>query len=325
MLAFAFMALAALPLPPETNPDLFPGADQYSAAEVELAGMMALYPGHILHGPPRDNDPANTTRPPKMAQLPREVYYLRIYDLGASLTQIAQCLNQQLVILDFRYVTADAAASEAFAGLLAKAGLASAPVHGIGSIKEPEPLPPAKAEDKDHPPPVVLALVNGQTSGPLEAWLEAFQEKESVLAVGAPTAGQPGKYDKYDGQPGYFIITGELRPESGSLTGVGLKPRFLVDVTPQQNDVAYFTVERGTVDVSTMLRRERTTTTAAPAATGNTTTAPATQSVTVTTEASDLVLQRAVDVVAALQVLGRVPASKDAGAAKPAGTPSATP
>lgn len=320
MLALTLIALAALPLPPETNPELFPGAEQYSAAEVELAGMMALFPGHILHGPPRANDPANTGRPPKMAQLPRDVYYLRIYDLAASLPQIEQCLNQQLVILDFRYVTADAASSEAFAGLLAKAGLASAPLQGIGTIKEPEPLPAPKTENKDHSPPVVLALVNGQTSGPLEAWLEVFQEKESVLAVGQPTAGQPGKYEKYDSQPGYYIITGELRPESGSLTGVGVKPRFLVEVTPQQNDVAYFTVERGTVDISNMLRHERTATTAAPAAaTGNATSAPpATQSVTVTTEATDLVLQRAVDVVAALQVLGRVPASKDAGAAKPA-------
>lgn len=334
MFSLVFLAVAALPLPADISSDLFPGGNQKTSPEIELAGMMALYPERILHGQPRVNDPANKDRQPRIVELRRDVtYYMRIYDLGAALPEIAAYLAKPGLILDLRYVTADAKSSEAFADLLSKAGLPSAPLHGIGAMREPEPPPGPATTDKDHSPPVVLAMVNGQTSGPLEAWLEVFQEKESVLAVGTTTEGQPATYREFKGQPGYSIIDGELRPESGSLVGLGLKPRFLVEVTPQESDVAYFIVEHGTVDIVNMLRQERTVAAAtvtpaatggAPANNGNTNgpTSPLStpaipQTTTVIAEARDPVLQRAVDVVAALQVLGRLPSSKDTGGAKP--------
>jgi hypothetical protein len=154
-----------------------------------------------------------------------------------------------------------------------------------------------------------------------------------VLAVGTTTAGQPATYTDYPGQPGYFVIDGELRPESGSIVGIGVKPHFVVDVSPQQNDVAYFSVERGTMDIVNMLRQERTVTAApaANAATGagntNNQTPPsnAPTPTTVVIEARDPVLQRAVDVVAALQVLGRLPSSKDANGVKPPANAGAPP
>lgn len=339
MLFLVFLAVSALPLPAGVDSDLFPGAADKTSAEVELAGIMSLYPGHILHGPANKVDPANIGRPPRIVELRRDViYYMRIYDLNAALSEIATYLSKPGLILDLRYVTADAKSSEALAVILHKAGLPSTPVHGVGVISDPEPMPAIATGEKEHTPPVVLAMVNRQTSGPLEAWLMAFQEKEGVLAVGTPTAGQPATYTGYTDQPGYFIINGELRPESGSLVGTGLIPRFLVDVTPQQNDVAYFSVEHGTVDILNMLRQERTVTTttvAAPTTSGNTTpvstpssqTAPVStqQSTTIVTEARDPVLQRAVDVVAALQVLGRLPSSKDTGGAKPPATAGAAP
>jgi hypothetical protein len=233
-----------------------------------------------------------------------------------------------MLIVDFRYVVANAADAEEFADALAKAGLASEPVHGVGTLHDPADLPaPANA---DRPAPLVLVLVNGQTAGALEAWLEAFQEKESVLAVGTLTAGQPGTYHTTPGHTDYYLLDGELQPDSGSIAGTGLKPRFEVEVTPEQNKLAYDRVESGT-DVLAMLRRDRVTTAAnaiapAPAPANGTATpstipaatpaAPITPAVAPAEEVGDPVLQRAVDVVAALQVLGRVPSSKPDSAGK---------
>jgi len=326
MLPLVFLCVTALPLPPNVNAELFPGADGHSATDAEVAGVAALYPGRVLHTPPRINDPANAGRAPKTTDLltPHEVTYIRIYDLEASINEIAKNLKKPALILDFRYVVADEVASRKLAEALNKAGLDSAPVHGVGAMLEPEPLSAVSATDKDHPKPVVLAIVNRLTAGPLEAWLEAFQEKESVQAVGEPTAGQPAIFRTYDGHPDYFIIQGELRPESGSIVGTGLQPRFSVETTLEQNYLAYSRVERGTVDVANMLRHEHT----AVAATASGTSAgilAQQQSAAAAMEAGDPVLQRAVDVVAALQVLGRLPSSKDTGPAKVPATTSATP
>jgi hypothetical protein len=323
-----FLAAALLALPPGVDPTLLPGADTRDPDEIELAGLAALYPGSILHHPPQDLQVANLGRFPKSVELLRNalnIYYVRVYDLKSSKSQLADALaSNPLLIIDFRYVVAEAPDAEDFADALARAGLASGPVHAVGagsSIHEPADLPAPVNPDK--PAPLVLVLVNGQTAGPLEAWLAAFQEKESVLAVGRPTAGQPGVYQPAPGHQDYYIISGELQPESGSVAGTGLLPRFEVDVTPEQNKLAYDRVESGT-DVSAMLRRDHVTAAAAAnaqtPAPANGTAAPGTTpaSPAAASDAGDPVLQRAVDVVAALQVLGRVPSLKPANASKAA-------
>ncbi len=329
-----FLAAAMLALPPDVNSTLFPGVDTRDPAEIELAGLAALYPGGVLHQPPQKLQDANLGRLPKSVELPRNalnINYVRVYDLHVSKKQLEDALAANtMLIIDFRYVYAEAADAEDFADDLAKAGLASVPLRGVGTIHNPADLPmPA---NPDRPPPLVLVLVNGQTAGTLEAWLEAFQEKESVLAVGTPTAGQPGTYHTAPGHTDYYILDGELEPDqeispdSVSVLGTGLKPRFAVEVTPEQNKRAYALVENGT-DVLAMLRRDHVTAAAAalaPAPT-NSTSIPATQaapatSATTTEDVGDPVLQRAVDVVAALQVLGRVPSSKPADPGKAGST-----
>jgi hypothetical protein len=317
-----FLAAALLALPPGVDPTLFPGADTRDPAEVQLAGLAELYPGGVLHKAPQDLQVANLGRLPKSVELPRNVFYVRVYDLKVSKTQLADALtNNPMVIVDFRYVYAEAPDAEEFADDLAKAGLTCSPVHGLGTMHEPADLPAPTSADK--PAPLVLVLVNGQTAGPLEAWLAAFQETESVLAVGTATAGQPGTYHPAPDHPDYYVIDGELLPESGSVLGTGLQPRFIVEVTPEQNKLAYDRVESGATDVPAMLRRDRVTTAAAaiaPAPAAGTAppgAAPAASIVPATIEeVGDPVLQRAVDVVAALQVLGRVPSLKAPGASK---------
>ncbi|HTB63200.1 MAG TPA: hypothetical protein VK737_06390 [Opitutales bacterium] len=325
-------ALLAAPLPPEVNPALFPDADQHDATEIQLAGLAELYPGRILHQAPITLRTGSVGLPPFEQSLPRGVTYLRVYDLAVSEAKLTETLTNPLVIIDLRYVTADAPTAEAFADTLAKTGLDSAPVHGLGEVKDPADLPPPTSADKA--PPLVLVLVNKQTSGPLEAWLAAFQAKQSVLAVGTTTAGQPGSYFPSTNHTDFFIISGELVPDSGSVVGSGLKPQFSVEVTPEQDYLAYQKAESNR-DVSALLRQYRTLAatpapapvtasgtvaqTASPAlpATTAPATTPAAASVSTTSEeVGDLVLQRAVDVVAALQVLGRAPSLKAPGAVK---------
>lgn len=313
------LSAALLALPPGVDPTLFPDVDKVTTEEIELAGLASLYPGRILHETPHTLDANDQGRKPAAYDLPRNLSYLRVYDLGASLPQIAQLLaDKPALILDLRYVCADAKAAEGFAGVLSAAGLDYNLVHGEGdTMPEPGKLP-TRDPKITKPTPVVLALVNGMTAGPVEAWLEAFQEKDSVLLVGTPTAGQPAHYKPIPANPGYFIIDGELLPVSGSLVGSGVKPRFPVDVTPEQSYDTYFFVERGGV-ITTLLRHD-TNTTPAPAKPATTATpAPIPQSVPVE-EIADPVLQRAVDVVAALQVLGRLPSLTAPTASGPATT-----
>jgi len=322
-------------LPPDVKPDLLPGIGNVSDHEIELAGLASLYPGRVLHEEPHTGDPGNAEFPPRVLDLPRDITYVRVYDLAKAVSKISDLLAQKTaLIIDLRYVYGDTVAADSFADALSKAGLESAPLQGVGNIAEPTKLSGPASGDRHHAPPVVLVMVNGQTAGPLEARLAAFQEKESVLAVGTPTSGQPGEYQLVEGVKGYFVMTGEWRTAAGSVAGAGLKPRFAVDVTPEQNYRAYFNFEHGE-DIANLLRPDHAVAPAKPpatpaAATGNATTSgnlthsgntttnpPAAAPVTPAAPAddtTDAVLQRAVDVVAALQVLNRTPSSSTSGA-----------
>jgi len=330
----ALVAAALLAaLPPGVDPALFPGADTRDPVEIQLAGLAQLYPGHILLKPQQDLKVGSLGRLPYEVTLRRgnsDVTYLRIYDLKVSKAKLVESLNNPVVIIDLRYVFADVTDSKDFADALAKAGLASESVHNAGNFANPTDLPAPSAPDKVVP--LVLVIVNGETAGPLEAWLAAFQSKQSILAVGMPTAGQPGEYKQATDHDGFYILQGELQPESGSIAGTGLKPAFPVAVTPEQDYLAYQRFENNPSDASAMLRHEKTSSAVAPAPVQSSATAAAnstttsqsqsTQTATTTDEPGDPVLQHAMDVIAALQVLNRVP--KLPPAAKPAGTTAAT-
>ena len=324
------LALAALSLPPGVDPLLPADAANRDPVEIQLAGLAALYPGRVLHREPQAAIQGNLGRLPKVVDLPRNVTYLRAYNLDdKTRKQIEDLLAKPTLtalIIDFRYVFADAPDSESLAEVLAKAGLASTPLNAIGDLQNSPVSLPEPASDKPAGA-LVLAMVNGQTAGPLEAWLEAFQETESVLLVGTPTAGQPGTYKVVEGHADFYLLKGELQPQAGPITGTGLKPRFAVDVKPEQDYLAWSKVESG-ADISTMLRRDRVTVaaamapppapapaagTAAPVAAAS----PPTATSTTVEEAADLALQRALDVVAAMQVLHPPPNAKAGAMGRP--------
>jgi hypothetical protein len=302
-----FLAAALFALPPDVDPALFPGLATHSDADLQLAGLSVLYPGRVLSAPPLTPNPGDAGRAPLSLELPHQLPYLRVYDLAAAQPKLAALLAAHpALILDLRYVVANVPAAEAFAGTLARAGLPAAPLHALGDFPAPAPLPAASAKTA---PPLILALVNRQTAGPLEAWLAVFQTGQDLLTVGSPTAGQPSLYHPTSSTPPLYIITGELQPASGSIIGAGLAPRFPVEVTPEQNYRAYAELERG-LDLTALLRSNR------PVAPSPATNTPGPPPTPKEDDATDPVLQRAVDVVAALQLLGRVPSLP---------TPSSTP
>jgi hypothetical protein len=318
------LSAVLLALPPGIDPALFPDVDKLPAGEIELAGLASLYQGRILHEAPHTLDDQDKGREPKLYALPRNLNYLRVFDLGKALPQIGEQLKENpALILDLRFVWADAKDAADFAGVLSQAGLEYDDVHAEGDgLPEPGKLPAPDPKDTK-PAPVVLVLVNGLTAGPLETWLAAFQQKESVLLVGTPTAGQSAHYKPMPDHPGYYIIDGDLLlgpvSSSISLVGKGVQPRFLVDVTPEQSYTAYHFLDNRD-DIATLLRHDATTPAPAPAKIATPAlSAPIPQSVP-TQEISDPVLQRAVDVVAALQVLGRLPSSSPPATLAPATT-----
>ncbi len=329
------LAIAALSLPPGVDPLLPAEAANRDPVEVQLAGLAALYPGRVLHHEPQGPIQTNLDRLPKVVDLPRNVTYLRAYNLDdKTRKQIEDLLAKQTLtalIVDLRYVFADAPDAENFAEVLARAGLPSAALNGLGTLATSPLILPGPATDKQAPP-MVLAMVNSQTAGPLEAWLETFQERESVLLVGTATAGQPGKYDPVEGHADFWILKGELQPESGPITGTGVKPRFAVDVKPEQDYLAWSKVESG-ADIATMLRQDRVLRaggiTPAPSPAPGTIAPPATAPATPVEETADLTLQRALDVVAAMQVLhpspnARAPAGKAVNSPQGATLPAAS-
>jgi hypothetical protein len=304
-------------LPPDVDPAMLPGVAKLAPAEIEYAGLAALYPGAVLHGPPQATNPGNASRNLYPTDLSHNITYARLYDVGNSTADLAKLLkSNNALILDLRYLAPDAAAAEALATTLRNAGLDCAPVHAVGNIATPAKFtPPDPAAG--HTPPLVLALVNRETAGPLEAWLAAFQDRESVLAVGTPTAGQPGVYQQAEDAPEYYILTGFLQPESGSIVGAGLKPRFPVDVTPEEDYRAWDTLEKDPDEFASLLQHDRSPTapTPAPSAASAANATVATPAAAPEDNLIDPVLQRAVDVVAALQLLGRMPASSPPAAA----------
>jgi hypothetical protein len=314
------------------DPALFPDAAARPPSEIELAGLSVLYPGRVLREAPLTGDVGNEGRAPQVWELgrgdqPHWVTLVRIYDLGTAGPKLGELLTRANVILDLRYVSGNATDAESFAGILSKAGLASVPMQAAGALTAPADLPHGTVAEA-HPltAPPILVLTNGKTAGPIEAWLAAFQAKESLLAVGTPTAGQPGVYKAADATSPYYVLAGELQPGARSIAGTGLQPRFPVEVMPEQNFRAYTDVEHGT-EPATLLRRDTLTTQAQIAPPGNAApTANVANSQSAKEESGDPVLQRAVDIVAALQLLGRMPASAPAtagAATEPAPRPSA--
>jgi hypothetical protein len=135
MLPPLLLSAALVALPPGVDARLFPDVDKIPVEEVELAGLSTLYPGRILHEAPHTINDLDKGREARAYTdgLPRNLTYLRVYDLNTALPQISKSLaDKPALILDLRYVWADAPTAEAFANELSAVGLAFNPLHRAG-------------------------------------------------------------------------------------------------------------------------------------------------------------------------------------------------
>ena len=87
---------------------------------------------------------------------------------------------------------------------------------------------------------LILALVNERTSGPMEAVLAELQAGRHLMTIGRPTSGRTASYRSIPGFPGWYAISGEIRPASAqSLVGTGLRPFIRVETDDEDERIAY--------------------------------------------------------------------------------------
>src|SRR5690606_24006864 len=123
-------------------------------------------------------------------------------------------------------------------------------------------------------------------------------DEGSVIVVGENTAGRTGFYEEI--QSGDWKIHGELRPgPNHSLVPAGIKPRISVALSPEAQDRGYFLYEAGTKIEPLVRQPER--------ATAAVEDAPDESEKVEESAGTDPILQRGLEIVAALQVLQQLP------------------
>lgn len=213
--------------------------------------------------------PGHSPAPPLKADLPRGVSYLRIYDPSLGLAMLDTVKDPQKLILDLRFCSTPA--PKKFLNRLDKLG-------------------------EERP---VIVLVNRRTAGEIEIQLADLQAKKKILTVGTPTAGQTGTYIPVPGMMHFYVLESEMLTADGqSLLGKGLTPSVAVEADPQADYLAYHLVERGTA-VESVLQMQF-----APRNGSGAETPEKDPATTI-----DAVLQRGMDVIVALQVMGLLPPS----------------
>ncbi len=293
------------------DPVFFSGLKELPDYEILLRGIGALYPGTIISEPPED--PELNHRPPGVKRLKRGITYIRVYGLQADLTPIIEYLSKPAVVLDLRNIHSDLEGTISFGHLLS--ANETKKLQLLGTFKDKteldlDPAEKAEANDETRPFPLII-LVNRGTKGPLEALLDGIQALDEFILIGASTAGQTAVYSKLDNTP-YYIISGEIRPPSGeSLLNIGLQPEIDVSTNPLQDTRAYYAYEKG-VDIETLvdfhLREEEGISQRPGDPNGANSTGGAGQAAPASiNRLSDPILQEAINIIVALQVLRRMP------------------
>lgn len=211
--------------------------------------------------------PNHTKIAPIVLTLPRDIVYLRIYDFATDLDETLDHLTHPALILDLRYV------------------FAAAQVDYIAHLD---------ALQRDHP---IIVLTNQQTSGPWETQLADLQAAQKITTVGKATAGNTGVYQQFWESPVYYKLIDEFLPQDQrSILQTGVIPNVPIDVRVDEDYQSYYAVNKGYA-VADMIELSYDDTTS------EADTAPANGKAIL----NDKILQRAVDIIVALQILGELP------------------
>ncbi|MEN8662615.1 MAG: hypothetical protein ACN4GF_03715 [Lentimonas sp.] len=286
---------------PAFESEFFPELDAHSDELIRLKGLAELYPGTILFEEPKLAIRSQREEAASIEELPREITYVRIYRLEEAITALKEVVNHPALILDMRYLQSDRSGI-ALANLLNRenntatlTAVGQITIEVKGTAKDPEDA----SSQRSYP---AIVLCNRETAGPFEAILHSLQSQGCILAVGEATSGRTGYYQASD--HGAWIIEGEVRPTPElSILETGFVPRIEIDATPESNYISYYLYEAGTS--ITRLLRDDTKQSVTPKDDE-----AKTNKETAETFEPDAVLQRGVDIVAALQVLQQLPENK---------------
>lgn len=286
----------------EPNPgfasDFIPGFEQLDHFAIYLSGLAKHYPGVVLDIPPPMNS-VDTSREPLVMTLGRGIVYLRAYSL-AHLVEATYPEDSKHVIFDARYLR-----TPWFRGT---------PVHGLTWTRLADStyeLDAVTSLGKGH-----FILINHQTAGLVEAYLSAQKRLGDVVLVGKTTAGITGSYRKVECASGatFWMATHSLHAKGGeSLLGAGVTPHVSVTVDPEADYHAYYLVENGVAPYALLnpslprfFKPETTEASESPEGESELeSTDPHSDEASQTLR--DPILQRAVEIIIALQLLGDYP------------------
>lgn len=274
--------------------EFFPDISEQSPEKIFLEGMVTLYPGRILDKAPESSN-ATPIREPLTEALPRGITYMRVYDFESAEEQIKENIEIPALIIDLRYLHGDYVSAVSFLSLLGMPnelqieGKYNIPKFASSDLSKPE---------RHHP---VIILVNHRTRGAIEAALESLQIAGKIMTVGTHTAGATGSYEPVPSIEGFWVITGSVQSSNGSsLLGVGLTPDVPVSVTPEEDFTGYQLIESGS-SAESILRSELPTLDPASDDSDNS------DDNSNGLKPVDHIMQRAVDIIIALQILGKLP------------------
>ncbi len=298
----AALVLHASAVTTELDPRFFPPDERGSAELLQLRGLAEVFPGRVLFEDPGIPPSPVREEAARVEELPRGIRYIRVYRLAEALPVLRAEAGHPALLIDLRYLR-----SGDGGGGLASLLTGTEPLAGVRLVGDvPEPVrnqlsaAPATPANRAHP---AVVLCNRNTGGPFEAVLQALQEDGSVIGVGEATAGRTAFHRRHDaGQP-VWVQCGEVRPPDGtSLVGRGFIPLVEVRTRAEESYRGYFAYETG-IDIRFLIRHgEALPETGAEGKTDDETDDDAVAE-------PDPVLQRGVDIIAALQVLGRMPDS----------------
>jgi hypothetical protein len=293
-LALLLCGSLALTAEVDLDAEFFPKLDQHSDETIRLHGLASLYPGTVLFETPELATRSQRVEAAKIEDLPNNIAYVRIYRLDEAISAIRDTIKRPALILDLRYLQSESAGIELANLLNSQSNVDSLTAVGQlpSSIQSAIDEIAVKAANRKYP---AIVLCNRETAGPFEAILQILQKNGCIIGVGEATAGRTGFYKTEDEQT--WIIEGELRPSPHeSLINQGFIPRIQMQATPESNYVSYHIYEAGT-PISRLLR-------------GNKPIMPESDEPSESAPDKfepDAVLQRGVDIVAALQVLQQLP------------------
>jgi len=269
---------------------LFPSLHDYSDEAIRLHGLAALFPDRVLFEQPQLEIHSESRVAARVEDLPRAIKYIRLYRLNEAKSVLAEHQTQAALILDLRFLKSNHTAVDTFSGF-ATAKQAQT-LTTVGTVPADLSISgEASSTVRDFP---AIVLCNRETAGPFEAVLHQLQAAGEIIAVGESTAGRTGFYSKASANA--WILCGEIRPDSDtSLVGVGFEPRIRLESDAKENYLSYHLYEAGT-DILQLLRNEDSSSDSDQAGEADS------RSIE-----PDRILQRGVDIIAALQILQQQP------------------